>query len=209
MLHDQDDAMILMDPQAKDTMFKMDLRKGEIVEEWNANGHPIAFMAPESKFAQSLPENTILGGSANAIFRLDPRLSGSQLAELKQYKGATNFSGMVTTLDGHIAVSGDKGDIKLYDRVGVNAKTALPALGDPIIGIDVTKDGRWVVATCKTYLLVIDTCITVGAYMGQLGFQRSFPADSKPIPKRLSLKAAHIAHMGGVVNFSPARSNSS
>jgi len=73
------------------------------------------------------------------------------------------------------------------------------------LGVDVTADGRYIVATCKTYLLVIDTLIGDGRYKGSLGFDRSFPAEAKPIPRRLQLKAHHVAYMGQEVSFTPAR----
>ena len=126
------------------------------------------------------------------------------MAESKQYASKNAFSGLTTTGDGKIAVASEKGDIRLFDAVGKNAKTALPAMGDPILGIDVTHDGRWIVATCKTYLLVIDTLIGNGRYAGSLGFDRSFPADSKPQPKRLQLRTEHAAYMGHDVSFTPA-----
>lgn len=84
-------------------------------------------------------------------------------------------------------------------------QTALPALGDPIIGVDVSADGRWLVATCRTYLLLIDTLIGDGRYKGSFGFDRSFPADSKPVPRRLQLKPEHVAYMEDPVSFTPAR----
>lgn len=86
-------------------------------------------------------------------------------------------------------------------------QTALPALGDPIIGVDVSADGRWLVATCRTYLLLIDTLIGDGRYKGNLGYDRSFPADSKPTPRRLQLKPEHVAYMDSAVSFTPARFN--
>lgn len=90
-------------------------------------------------------------------------------------------------------------------------QTALLPLGEPIIGVDVTADGRWLIATCKTYLLLIDTLIGDGRYKGSLGFDRSFPADSKPIPRRLQLRPEHVHHMetsgGAKVSFTPARFN--
>jgi hypothetical protein len=38
------------------------------------------------------------------------------------------------------------------------AKTSIPGLGKPIAAIDVTYDGRWVLATTDDYLLVVKTC---------------------------------------------------
>jgi hypothetical protein len=100
---------------------------------------------------------------------------------------------VATTKDGKLAVASEKGDIRLFDSIGKMAKTALPPLGDPIIGIDVTANGRYIVATTKTYLLLIDTLIGEGRYAGSLGFDRSFPATAKPIPRRLQVRRSHIA----------------
>lgn len=163
----------------------------------------------------------------NGLFRIDPRVSGNKLvdSQFKQYATKNDFSAAATTESGKLAVASNKGDIRLFDQLGKNAKvcrlppwqwkarvgaddlqTALPALGDPIIGVDLSADGRWLVATCKTYLLLIDTLIGSGRYQGQLGFDRSFPADSKPVPRRLQLKPEHVAYMTDPVSFTPARS---
>jgi hypothetical protein len=83
-------------------------------------------------------------------------------SEFKQYAGKNDFSAAATTASGKLAVASNKGDIRLFDKLGKIAKTALPALGDAIIGVDVTADGRWLIATCKTYLLLIDTLIGDG-----------------------------------------------
>jgi hypothetical protein len=77
--------------------------------------------------------------------------------------------------------------------LGVIAKTNLPALGDPIIGIDVSANGRYVLATSKNYLLLVDTLQKDGKFEGKLGFERAFPKDSKPEPRRLALTPQHVA----------------
>lgn len=155
------------------------------------------------------PTQTFVGHSHNGLFRIDPRLQGNKIveSEFKQYASKNDFSAAATTEKGRIAVASNKGDIRLFDAIGKNAKTALPALGDPIIGIDVTADGRYIIATCKTYLLLIDTLIGDGRYKGSSGFDRSFPAESKPVPKRLQLRPEHLAYMQHSVNFTPARFN--
>jgi hypothetical protein len=130
-------------------------------------------------------------------------------SQFKQYAGKNKFSGVTTTADGKLAVASEKGDIRLFDSIGKNAKTALPPLGDPILGVDVTANGRWIVATTKTYLLLVDTLIGEGKYSGSLGFDRSFPATSKPIPKRLQLRAEHVAYMNHDVSFTAARFDTS
>jgi len=142
-------------------------------------------------------EKTFLGLSHNALFRIDPRLAGDKLvdSQLKQYVLKNDFSATATTENGYIAVASNKGDIRLFDRLGINAKTHLPALGEAIIGLDISKDGRWILATCKTYLLLVDSLQTTGKNEGKLGFEKSFPKDSKPKPRRLTLNPMHIAQM--------------
>jgi len=43
---------------------------------------------------------------------------------------------------GDVAVGSMKGEIRLYNKVGKQAKTLIPALGDPIIGMDASDDGK-------------------------------------------------------------------
>lgn len=158
-------------------------------------------------------EQTFLGLSKNALYRIDPRLAGDKLVEsdLKQYVSKNDFSAAATTEKGYIAVASTKGDIRMFDRLGINAKTHIPALGEPIIGLDVSADGRWVLATCRTYLLLVDALQKEGRYEGKLGFERSFGKDAKPQPRRLGLRPSHVAqfqHETGVpLSFTPARFN--
>ena len=136
-----------------------------------------------------------IGASQNALYRVDPRVSGNKLvdSDLKQYASKNAFSSLATTEEGYVAVASNKGDIRMFDRLGVNAKTHIPALGEPILGLDVSADGRWVLATCRTYLLLIDSLQKDGKNEGKLGFERSFAKDSKPQPRRLALQPAHVA----------------
>ncbi|OCF57212.1 cytoplasmic protein [Kwoniella mangroviensis CBS 10435] len=210
MLHNQDGDMLLLDPSNQNSVYRMDLEYGKVVDEWKVSESvDVNNIIPDSKYAQMNPQQTFIGHSHNGLFRIDPRVSGNKLVEsqFKQYATKNDFSAATTTESGKLAVASNKGDIRLFDQIGKNAKTALPALGDPIIGVDVSADGRWLVATCKTYLLLIDTLIGDGRYKGSLGFDRSFPADSKPIPRRLQLKPEHVAYMEDPVSFTPARFN--
>ena len=208
MLHDQDTKMVLMNPAEPNSLFSMDIERGKVVEEWKVHDNiTVDNIAPDNKFAVMTPEQTLVGISHNALFRVDPRLSGTKLvdSQYKQYVSKNKFSGVATTGAGKLAVASEKGDIRLFDTIGKNAKTALPPLGDPIIGIDVTANGRWIVATTKTYLLLIDTLIGEGKYQGSLGFDRSFPANAKPMPMRLQLRSEHVAYMNQGVSFTPAK----
>lgn len=178
MLHDQDTTMIISDPMNANSLFRLDLTTGKVVDEWKVSDSlSVNNFIPDSKFAQTTATQTFIGTSHNGIFRIDPRLAGSKLvdSEYKQYAGKNDFSAAATTENGRLAVASNKGEIRLFDSIGKNAKTMLPAIGHPIKGIDVTADGRYVIATCKTYLLFIDTKINEGRYAGHSGCKLFLP----------------------------------
>ena len=215
MLHAEDNNLVMQDEANPNSLFQMDLEYGKIVDEWKIHDDiPVHNFAPESKFAQRTAAQPFIGHSKNALFKIDPRVSGQKLVEgdLKQYTSKNDFSTAATSEKGYIAVASNKGDIRLFDRLGVNAKTHIPALGEAIIGIDVSADGRWLLATCKNYLLLIDALQKDGRYEGKLGFERSFAKDSKPKPRRLGLTPNHVAQFqhetGAPVSFTAAKFNS-
>ena len=214
MLHAEDSNLILQDESNPNSLYRMDLEYGKVVDEWKVHDDiPVNTFAPESKFAQMTAAQTFLGLSRNALFRIDPRVSGNKLVEenLKQYVSKNDFSAAATTGKGHIAVASSKGDVRLFDRLGVNAKTHIPALGESIIGLDVSADGHWVLATCRTYILLIDAMQKDGKNEGKLGFEKSFAKDSKPQPRRLGLKPSHVAQFQhetkSPISFTPAKFN--
>jgi hypothetical protein len=152
------------------------------------------------------PMKTIIGLNHNSIFRIDSRLPGTKRVEgeSKQYVTKNDFSCGATTGKGELAVGSNKGEIRLYNKLNIRAKTHLPGLGDPIMGIDSTENGRFIIATCKTYLLLIDTEIKDGSKAS--GFQKSM-GEYKPVPKRLQLKPEDVTRMGVPVQFTSAKFN--
>ncbi|DAA79874.1 TPA_exp: Uncharacterized protein A8136_0647 [Trichophyton benhamiae CBS 112371] len=214
MLHAEDANMILQNEQNPNSLYRMDLEYGKVVDEWKVHDDiPVLSFTPETKFSQMTSAQPFVGISQNALYRIDPRLSGNKLvdADLKQYASKNDFSVASTTEKGYLAVASNKGDIRMFDRLGVNAKTHIPALGEAIIGLDVSADGRWVLATCRTYLLLIDALQKDGKNEGKLGFEKSFAKDSKPQPRRLGLQPAHVAQFQhetkSPLAFTPARFN--
>ena len=64
--------------------------------------------------------------------------------------------------DGYIAVGSEDGQIRMYsDKSLTRANTAIPGLGAPITAVDVTYDGKWVLATTRNYLMVVKTTYKV------------------------------------------------
>lgn len=182
MLHDQDQAMILSDPMNPNAVYKLDLTTGTVTDEWKISEDiAIRNFLPTSKFAQKTGEQTFVGSSRNAVFAVDPRLNKSKLVDstYKDYKTPFDFTAGVTTADGKLAFATNKGEIKLFDRLGIRAKTAFAQIGREITGIDVTADGRYIVATTKDKLLFVDTSIKEGKNAGRTG--------CRPLPVPMSL----------------------
>ena len=190
MLHQQDVSLLLQNPRDRSSLYRMDLEVGKVVEEWEvADSGFLKAFGPRHRLAQTTPEPTLLGLSHDALFTLDPRVAGeNKIVESQRYVSKVDFSALATTEAGFIAVASEKGVIRLFDRVGVRAKVTLPSLGEAITGLDVSADGRWILATCSRYLLLIDVLISEGKHEGKVGFQRTFGKDGKPRPKRLQLK---------------------
>lgn len=172
MLHHGDSQMLLRDPLNPQVAYTLDLERGQVTDTLALNGRDIVNFLPESKFAQLTPEQTFIGHSHNAIYRVDPRLSSKDKvieSQCKTYAGKLNFVSASTTETGEIATLTDKGELRLYDALGKNAKTALPAIGSGAFHTDVTKDGRWIVITQRDHLLVVDATIKDGRYSGESG----------------------------------------
>lgn len=204
MLHNEDNSLLLMNPENSHSIYRMDLERGSIVDEWNIHPDaPVNTIIPDTKYAQMTDTQTFIGLNSNSLFRIDPRLSGNKRVdeEMKQYVVPNKFTCGATTGKGELAVASAKGEIRLFNKLDKRAKTLLPGFGDPIIGVDVTESGRYVIATCKTYLLLICTEIP-----GQdsLGFTKSMGRE-KPAPKRLTLRPEHVAFMSQPINFTTAR----
>ena len=191
------------------------MEKGKVVQDWKMSkdgiDKDIKVFTTNSKLSGAHKEDTFIGGTSQAIFRVDQRMKDGFIRndEFKEYKTKLGITAITTTLNGMIAIAGKDGSIKLYDALGKNAKTALPPLGDEIISLDVTLSGRYLIATCKKYLLLIDLKIKNGKNEGKLGFNRSFPIDSKPEPGRLRLLPGHMASLmklyGKDIEFTPAK----
>ncbi|KAI9028570.1 VID27 cytoplasmic protein-domain-containing protein [Hyaloraphidium curvatum] len=206
MLHQRDRDLLMMKPGDEHNIYRMDLERGQVVEKWNVDEIvPLEEIAPAHKYDQKTNASTINGLNHNSLFVIDPRVSGAKrVAETsKQYTTKQKFSSMATTGQGYVAVGSEKGEIRMFDKIGINAKTMLPGFGDPIIGIDVTEKGDWILATCKDYLLLINTSLKGTE---DTGFNKRM-GEQKPMPIRLKLRPEHVAFMGVEVSFTRARFN--
>jgi len=217
MLHEEDKSLLMLHPDKKDKIFRLDLNRHDVVEEWKTHEfHKVKDIVPQTKYAQMTADPMLYGMNDLGMMVIDPRLPKEKVVDSRtfMYKPTSkpHLSCAATTETGHVAIGSQTGEIRMYssntfgqpkknlDSAPI-AKTSLPGFGDPVIGIDVTADGQWILATCKTYLLVIPTKME----SGKTGFE-SRMGKEKPAPRRLQLRREHIAKMGNVA-FTPARFN--
>merc|ERR1719445_137929 len=89
----------------------------------------------------------------------------------------------------HPYFSTKDGKIRLHDCVEKRAKTCLPGLGNAVKAIQVSGDGRWILATCSDYICVIPTSVPS---TDRTGFEGRGMGKLKPHPYILRLKPADI-----------------
>ncbi|OIR56923.1 MAG: vacuolar import and degradation protein 27, partial [Amphiamblys sp. WSBS2006] len=206
MLHNQDTSLVMTSKDSPHSLYRMDLEREKIVDEWKVDDYrKIENIVPETKYAQMTPSQTFIGLGSSSVFRIDPRVSGNKRVEesTKQYSTPVGFTCGATTGKGEVVLGTKKGDLRLYNKIGIKAKTNLPGFGDPAIGVDATENGKYIVATYKTYLLVIDTEVPGeegSGYTKRMG-------ETKPTPRRLQLLPEHASFLDADASFTPARFN--
>ncbi len=200
-----DTNMIFLDKNNPSAAFRYDLGKGKIVEEWSADTmKSIDQIAPENKFAQMTDNQIVLGVNKNNLFAMDARVNKkNKVVASKSYKTVPKMNCVVSTEFGGVATGSLNGEVRLYGEVGKNAKTLLPCFGDAIRSIDVTADGKFLLATCDKYLILIPTTCkgSKNGFTAQMGKE-------KPNPRTLKIKPIDVNkyHLEGL-NFTSAKFN--
>ncbi|KAI9028147.1 VID27 cytoplasmic protein-domain-containing protein [Phycomyces nitens] len=208
ILHKNETSLLMLTPHDNSRVFRMDIERGKIVESWKLNPQDTVMgIAPSFKDSQMSAEQSIVGITPNTVFKIDPRQQGVSKIKESEYKKhlkQTDFSAVATTATGKVTVGSKKGEIRLFDALGKTAKNILPPMRDPILYIDVTSQGRYIVATCSTYLIVIDT-LHKNDPKQRLGFEVSFGSRDKPIPWILRIRPEHTVRMKDPINFTFAK----
>lgn len=215
MLHARDTSLLLTDAADAQRLYRLDLERGSVVETWESSTN-VRDLLPEKKGAQATDSPVLLGINSKAFFALDARQPHDKCVSSRvfQYAGRSpQLSCAATTGKGQLVLGTEHGDVRLFsakrsllsatdaEERKPRASTNLPGFGDAVTAVDVTDDGAWVLATCKTYLMCI--CTTIDA---SNGFETRMGAN-KPAPRRLQLKPADVRRVGGAVAFTPARFN--
>ena len=202
---------------------QLDIETGKMVTQWKfeKDGTDITMkdITNDSKGAQMDPsESTFLGLDDNRLCRWDMRdrrgivqnLANSsdtpvlEWTQGHQFTRGTNFQCFSSTGDGSIVVGSLDGKIRLYSKSSMRmAKTAFPGLGSPITHVDVTFDGRWILGTTDTYLILISTVFKdkdgreKTGFSGRMGNRIAAPRLLKLTPLDTHLAGASNKFHGG------------
>ncbi|XP_073002370.1 protein CYPRO4-like [Typha latifolia] len=197
---------------------QLDIETGKMVTEWKfeKDGTDITMrdITNDSKGAQLDPsESTFLGLDDNRLCRWDMRdrrgmvqnLANSmespvlQWTQGHQFSRGTNFQCFASTGDGSIVIGSLDGKIRLYSKNSMRmAKTAFPGLGSPITHVDVTFDGKWILGTTDTYLVLICTIFKDKDGKEKTGFSGRM-GNRIAAPRLLKLTPVD-SHLAGVNN---------
>ncbi|KAK2991513.1 hypothetical protein RJ640_016548 [Escallonia rubra] len=196
---------------------QLDIETGKIVTEWKfeKDGADITMrdITNDTKGSQLDPsESTFLGLDDNRLCQWDMREKQGRVQNIASanspvlnwtqghnFSRGTNFQCFATTGDGSIVVGSLDGKIRLYSKTSMRqAKTAFPGLGLPITHVDVTYDGKWILGTTDTYLILICTLFTDKDGKTKTGFSGRM-GNKIPAPRLLKLTPVD-SHMAGADN---------
>ncbi|GFR50260.1 hypothetical protein Agub_g12446 [Astrephomene gubernaculifera] len=202
--------MNLLTPDNRNVLHHADIETGKIVNTFTFNKDsvdiPIAEIAADYKAAQMEEHSQFLGIDQNRLSRWDirdPRGVVQQSPAVmsyvagKDYSRGTNFTCMATSGDGFVALGSRDGRIRLYNsKTLTQAKTSIPGLGAPITSIDVTYDGKWVLATTDQYLMLVKTTYVDDKGRQANGFE-SRMGGRGAVPRLLRLKPEDVIRTQG------------
>jgi WD40 repeat protein len=193
MLTEQDSKVLIVnEDQSDNNIYYMDLEKGKIISELSGkNIDGINDISTFEKNSDMTVNPLFFGCHSKNIFQMDPRVKESVVME-RPYATNYQFQTITAANGGSFAVGSEDGAIRLYKQCSGNAKNLLPSLlGQPILHLDTSKDGKFLLATCKSHVLLIPTFQD-----NKSGFDTTFRKDDKPRPVILKITPAALAKHG-------------
>ena len=207
-MFNSDTNILFLDKYNPNIIYQYDIPTTKIVSEWevntNTSNNDILNISLQNKMAQMSDNPIVYGVNGQNIFALDSRLNKkNKVVDIKTYKTNPLLQCIATTDKGYIVVGSEKGEIRLFNDLSKNAKNVFPCYGDAIKGIDVTTNGKYVLATCDRYLMVIKTEDKKGTngFENRLGKDKAAPITLKVNP--FDLEKYHISKMV----YTPAKFN--
>jgi len=206
LLYKCENNMLLLDERNPYAIYQYDLPKEKIVSEWKTDKRTISDICTLKKNGQTTDEPLIYGVNNKAVFTLDERVNNkNNIVDLKEYATQTYANKITSTHDGQFVTGGTKGDLRLYDKIGVKAKNMFSFYGDPIRFIDISSDDQYILLTCDKYLLLVNACNNGGE---KSAFLKTIKTIERKTPLRLQIKTTDVAKYGlADANYTAAKFN--
>ena len=204
LLYKGESNMLLLDQNNPYVLYQYDLPKGQIVSEWKTDKTTISDICSLKRNGQKTDEKVIYGVNPKSVFTLDERVNNKyNIGEIKKYQ-TKNFANKIMSTDaGQFITGGEKGELRLYDRIGIKAKNLFSFYFDPIRHIDISSDNQYLLITCDKYLLLINSLSNKD---NENAFLKTIPLEERKTPVLLQVKTSDIAKYGlKDANFTPAR----
>jgi hypothetical protein len=193
MLTDKDTKVLMLNKDEKDgVVYFMDLEKGKIISELSGQaGTGVKDISNYEKNSDMAGNPLFFGCNEKNIFEMDPRVKNAVVAE-RPYATNYMFNSISGAKDGTFVVGSKDGALRMYSQCSGNAKNVLPSLlGEAILHIDVSKDGAFILATCRSHVMLIPTF-----QEGKSGFSHMFRKTNKPHPIILKVNPRSLAKLG-------------
>ena len=206
LLYKSENNMLLLDENNPYVLYQYDLPKETIVSEWKTDKTAISDICPFKKNGQITDEPLIYGVNPKAVFTLDERLNNKNtIAEIKTYAQKNHANKIMSNLNGQFVTGSTKGDLRLYDKMGIKAKNKFSFYGDPIRFIDISSDDQYILLTCDKYLLLINAGDNDGE---RNAFLKTIKTLDRKTPLRLQIKTTDVAKYSlNDANYTAAKFN--
>jgi len=229
LLTNQESKMLLLSPLSGNapglstppaagmrTLYDMDLERESVVREYAFKKDdveiPISDIVHDDKASGLTQAPTFLALDSNRICRFDTRTAEGVVADLtydggKDYARGTNFTCIATAGAGQVVTGSRDGRLRMYrgkDNLS-RASTNLPSYGSPITAVDVTYDGKWVLATTDSFLMLVKTSFRDDKGNGVTGFTKSMNGGNSCAPRMLRLRGDDMGKVGPMARFSGGR----
>ena len=206
LMFNSDRTLLMHDADERSRIHVLDMGRGAVVDYLNADKNGIDHNV--THFIASEDDRTFIAFNRQNTMLFDPRQS-HHIIDMSEYKSSCEFTCGASTRNGRLAMGSENGVVRLYrgpckSRATVTFQVNLG--GEPIIGIDISPDERWVLATCPYYISVFSV---YAPSTGKLGFDAGMGKDKPPLT-RLAIKGEHqqlVADCfdGELPPFSPAK----
>ena len=206
MLHDSDRTLLMLDSDDRSHIHLLNMGRGAVVDFVDAERDGVQHEI--SHFIPTEDDSTFLTFNRQNTFLFDPRASHG-IVNMSEYKSNCKFTCGASTRHGRLAMGSENGVVRLYHGPCKSRATVTFQVnvgGDPIIGLDISPDEQWVLATCPYYISVFNV---YAPSTGKLGFDAGMGKDKPPLT-RLTITGEHqqlVANCfdGELPPFSPAK----